>query len=102
MAVVVGVDGFDGSREAIVLAAREAHYRDAPLIAVQAYSGERTLAGPLARGNRSSVPTKTSGCEAEQTLRHAVRDALGDLADGVEVRAALGLAWPADRRSPTG
>jgi nucleotide-binding universal stress UspA family protein len=43
---VVGVDGSDASRAAIALAAREARYRSAPLIAVQAYSGERTLGSP--------------------------------------------------------
>lgn len=92
MAVVVGVDGSDGSREAIVLAAREARYRDAPLIAVQAYSGERTPVGPITR-EESIVPTdEDERIEAEQKLRHAVREALGDLADGVEVRAVLGLA----------
>src|SRR5437764_1386096 len=48
-AVVVGVDGSDASRAAIALAAREARYRGAPLIAVQAYSGERTLGAPAAR-----------------------------------------------------
>jgi nucleotide-binding universal stress UspA family protein len=92
MAVVVGVDGSDGSREAIVLAAREARYRDAPLIAVQAYSGERTFAGPLAREESIVRTDEDERTEAEQKLRHAVRDALGDLADGVEVRAVLGLA----------
>jgi nucleotide-binding universal stress UspA family protein len=92
MAVVVGVDDSDGSREAIVLAAREARYRDAPLIAVQAYSGERSLAGPLARKESIVRTDEDERIDAEQKLRHAVRDALGDLADGVEVRAVLGLA----------
>lgn len=92
MAVVVGVDDSDGSREAIVLAAREARYRDAPLIAVQAYSGERTLAGPLARKDSIVRTDEDQRIDAEQKLRHAVRDALGDLADGVELRAVLGLA----------
>jgi nucleotide-binding universal stress UspA family protein len=36
--VVVGVDGSGGSRAAIRLAAQEARYRSAPLVAVMAYS----------------------------------------------------------------
>ena len=92
-AVVVGVDGSDCSREAIVLAAREARYRDAPLIAVQAYSGERTLAGPPAHPEATlRTPAEDERVHAESSLRDALRDALGDLADGVEVRAVLGLA----------
>lgn len=43
MTVVVGVDESGYSGAAIQLAAREARYRDEPLIAVMAYSGERVL-----------------------------------------------------------
>jgi nucleotide-binding universal stress UspA family protein len=92
---VVGVDGSDSgcSRAAIVQAAREARYRDAPLIAVQAYSGERTLAGPAAQSAATlRAPVDDERVSAELSLRDAVRDALGDLAEGVEVRAVLGLA----------
>jgi nucleotide-binding universal stress UspA family protein len=92
-AVVVGVDGSDCSREAIVLAAREARYRDAPLIAVQAYSGERTLAGqPAHPAETLRTPVEDERVQVESSLRDALREALGDLADGVEVRAVLGLA----------
>ena len=92
-AVVVGVDGSDCSRAAIVLAAREARYRDVPLIAVQAYSGERTLAGPAAQPTSTlRTPADDERACTESSLRVALRDALGDLADSVEVRALLGLA----------
>jgi hypothetical protein len=49
MTVVAGVDGAGRSRAAIQLAAREARYRDTPLIAVMAYSGERALGAPAAQ-----------------------------------------------------
>ncbi len=57
MSVVVGVDGTEASRTAIQVAAAEARYRQAPLIAVMAYSGERTLGAPAAgsRGNRGTA-----------------------------------------------
>ena len=41
MSVVVGVDGTEASCAAIKIAAQEARYRQAQLIAVMAYSGER-------------------------------------------------------------
>jgi nucleotide-binding universal stress UspA family protein len=92
-AVVLGVvDGAGGCRDAIVLAAREARYRNVPLIAVQAYSGERTLAGPSAPASTLRAPADDERDHAESNVRGALRDALGDLADGVEVRALLGLA----------
>lgn len=92
-AVVVGVDGSDYSRAAIVVAAREARYRDAPLIAVQAYSGERALAGPTAQPVATlRSPAEDERAHTESNLRDMVRDTLGELADGVEVRAVLGLA----------
>ena len=91
-AVVVGVDGSDASRAAIALAAREARYRGAPLIAVQAYSGERTLGAPAVRPLSTLRTADDERVDAEVSVREAVRDALGDQADGVEVRAILGLA----------
>ena len=90
--VVVGVEGSGGSAAAIRLAAREAGYRHAPLIAVMAYSGERALGAPA---GRPVATLRTGGDErlvAESALRDAVVDALGDDADRVELRTVLGLA----------
>ena len=50
MTVVVGVDEAGRSLTAIQLAAREASYRGAPLIAVMAYSGK----GAVDTGRRST------------------------------------------------
>jgi nucleotide-binding universal stress UspA family protein len=89
--VVVAVDSGTGSRTAIRLAAQEARYRAAQLIAVMAYSGERAAAP----AGRPLATLRTAGEErliAESALRDAVVDALGDDADKVELRTALGLA----------
>jgi nucleotide-binding universal stress UspA family protein len=91
-AVLVGVDGSDSSRAAIVLAAREARYRNAPLIAIQAYSGERVLGAPAARPASALRTHEDERTDAECRLRDAVLDALGDQAEGVELHALLGLA----------
>jgi nucleotide-binding universal stress UspA family protein len=89
--VVVGVEGPASSRAAIRLAAEEAEYRGAELIAVMAYSGERALGVPAVR----PLATRTADDErivAEAALRGAVFDALGDQADKVQLRTVLGLA----------
>jgi len=91
MTVVVGVDGAARSLTAIQLAAREAGYRDAPLIAVMAYSGERALGAPTARPV-ASLRTDDDRIAAESLLHDAVRDALGAQADGVELRTVQGVA----------
>ena len=88
--VVVGVED-GGSRTAIKLAAQEARFRHAPLIAVMAYSGNRAPA----LGGRPAASFGTPGEErlvAESALRDAVADALGEEADRVELRTTLGLA----------
>lgn len=85
-AVLVGVDGSAASRAAIAAAAREASYRSAPLIAIQAYSGEqiRRVADPVSDDARRA---------AEAGVRDAVRDVLGpERAARVQVDAVLGLA----------
>lgn len=87
-AVLVGVDGAD-SRAAIVQAAREARYRDAPLIAMRAYSGEHTPAAQPVSASRTGDGQRA---ETESRLREIIREVLGDQADTVEVRAVLGLA----------
>ena len=92
MAVVVGVDGAGRSGDAIQLAAREAAYRRAPLIAVMAYSGERALGAPATRPVASLRTGDDNRVAAESALRDAVRDALGEQADGVKLRTTQGLA----------
>jgi nucleotide-binding universal stress UspA family protein len=90
--VVVGVDGVGMSLATIQAAAQEARCRDATLIAVMAYSSERPLGAPAAR---PVATLRTAGDErlaAETALRDAVSAALGDEADRVELRTALGLA----------
>ncbi len=89
--VVVGVQEGRGSRRAIMMAAKEARYRDVPLIAVMAYSGDRAMApaGRPAAGLRAAGEERLV---AESALRDAVVDALGEEADRVELRTALGLA----------
>lgn len=89
--VVVGVEDGGGSRTAIRLAAQEARFRHARLIAVMAYSGDRAVAaagGPAASLHMAGEERLV----AESALRDAVVDALGEEADRVELRAALGLA----------
>ena len=88
---VVGVEDAGGSRTAIKMAAQEASFRHAPLIAVMAYSGDRAMAP----ASRSAASLRTVGEErlvAESALRDAVADALGEEANRVELRTALGLA----------
>jgi nucleotide-binding universal stress UspA family protein len=90
--VVVGVDGVATSRTAIKLAAREARYRDATLVAVMAYSATPALAAPAARAVASLHTADETRTSAELALHEAVVDALGDHAGSVEQRAMPGLA----------
>lgn len=92
MTVVVGVDGAGRGLAAIQLAAREARFRDAPLIAVMAYSGERVLGAPAGRPVASLRTGDDNRIAAESMLGDAVREALGEQADGVELRTVQGLA----------
>jgi nucleotide-binding universal stress UspA family protein len=92
MTVVVGVDGAGRGLTAIQLAAREASCRDAPLIAVMVYSGERALGAPATRPVASLRTDHDHRIFAESVLRDAVRDALGAQADGVELRTVQGPA----------
>jgi nucleotide-binding universal stress UspA family protein len=90
--VVVGVEGPGSSRSAIRLAAEEACYRGAELIAVMAYSGERALGAPAERPVATLRTADDERIVAEATLRDAVVDALGDQAEKVQLRTVLGLA----------
>ena len=90
--VVVGVEEGGRSRATIKVAAQEARYRAAPLIAVMAYSGERPLSAPALRPVATLRTASEERDVAESALRDAVVDALGDDADKVELRTVLGLA----------
>jgi nucleotide-binding universal stress UspA family protein len=90
--VVVGVDGTSSSRAAIRLAAREAGYRQAPLVAVMAYTSNPALGAPAARPLSSLHTADDERFAAQAELHNAVADALGDQAGGVELRTVLGQA----------
>ena len=81
MTVVVGVDGSRGSVAAIRLAAREARYRSAPLLAVMAYSGESTLGAPAPGRWPPCGPPRTSASSSRSLsatssgTRSAIRQA---------------------------
>jgi nucleotide-binding universal stress UspA family protein len=90
--VVVGVGDPAGSRAAIRMAAEEADYRGAELIAVMAFSGERALGAPAARPVSTLRTADDEQIVAEAALRDAVIDALGDQAEKVQMRTVLGLA----------
>jgi nucleotide-binding universal stress UspA family protein len=90
MTVVVGVDG-PGSYGAIRLAAQEARYRAAPLLAVMAYSGERALGAPAARPLATLRTAEDERVVTEAMLSDIVRDALGDQANDVAYRTVVGL-----------
>ena len=90
--VVVGIEGSGSSRTAIRLAAQEARYRGAQLIAVMPYSGERAVGAPAVRPAATLRTADDERIVAEAALRDAVFDALGDQAGKVQLRAVLGLA----------
>ena len=79
--VVVGVGGTGSGRAAIQLAATEAGYRQAPLIAVTAYEAPRPL----------GVPAEERAV-AKLRLGNEVNAALGEQASEAELRTVSGLA----------
>ncbi|HEY5358925.1 MAG TPA: universal stress protein [Streptosporangiaceae bacterium] len=92
MTVMVSIDGSAGTTAAIRLAAREAEYRQCPLVAVTAYSGQPVLGAPAARPVATLRTPADEQVEAEMMLRDAVDEALGEAAAGVELRVIRGLA----------
>jgi nucleotide-binding universal stress UspA family protein len=90
MTVVVGVDGSAGSWAAIHLAAQEARYRAAPLVAVMAYSAERALGAPAARPVSTLRTAADDRAAAEAILQDLVRDTLGGQPDDVTCRTVAG------------
>ena len=91
MTVVVGVDSSAGSQAVIRLAAQEARYRTARLMAVMAYSGERTLGAPATRPLATLRTAEEERVLTDATLRDIVRDALGPQADDVEYLPVAGV-----------
>ncbi len=90
--VVVGVGGSGSGRAAIQLAATEAGYRQAPLIAVTAYQSAG-LPAALAPGPAAADGAHADGrAVAETMLGDEVIAALGDRAAHAELRAVPGLA----------
>lgn len=92
MSVVVGVDGTAASRAAIRIAAQEARYRRAPLIAVMAYGGQRALGVPAGQPVAAPGPGGDERSTVESSLRDLVTEALGNQADHVELRVVAGTA----------
>lgn len=92
MTVIVSIDGSAGTRAAIRLAAREASYRDCPLVAVTSYSGESMLGARATRPVATLRTLADDRADAETMLREAVDEALGDEAGQVQRRVIRGLA----------
>jgi nucleotide-binding universal stress UspA family protein len=88
--VVVGVDYSEASKEALRLAAQEARWRQAPLIAVSAYEPP---IGPVGGFPGSAMHTGgEQQATAEAELRATVHEELGDQAMQTELRVSAGLA----------
>ena len=90
MTVIVGVDSSEASKAALRLAAQEARWRQASVVAVSAY--ELPL-GPV--GGFPGAALHTQGEEqatAEAELRATVDHELGDDAGQAKVRVSAGLA----------
>jgi len=92
MSVVVGVDGSAACLSAIRMAAQEAGFRRTELIAVMAYSGDRSVRDSTGQ----PVGTVIRGDERAQaltSLRHVVSAALGaGQAERVQLRVVAGTA----------
>jgi len=89
--VVVAVGGSGGGRAAIQLAATEAGYRQAPLIAVTAYQAASPRGAPVARPVAIMRTPDDERLTAEANLGDQLADALGDQAGLAELRAVSGL-----------
>ena len=90
MTVIVGVDSSEASKAALRLAAQEARWRQAPLVAVSAY--ELPL-GPVGGFPGGAMHTKgeeqaTAEAELRATVDHELRDDAGQ----AKVRVSAGLA----------
>ncbi|HET6186066.1 MAG TPA: universal stress protein [Trebonia sp.] len=90
MTVVVGVDGSPRSRGALRLAAQEARWRQAPLVAVAAY--EPPLGTPVGGYPAATMHTRSEErTTAESALRDTVSDELGEQAGQTGLHVSAGL-----------
>ncbi|HEY4462665.1 MAG TPA: universal stress protein [Streptosporangiaceae bacterium] len=90
MTVVVGVDGSESSKAALRIAAQEARWRQASLVAVTAYEPPRGAPGGYPASAMHTAEEERA--TAESTLRDTVTHELGDQADGTDLRVSSGLA----------
>ena len=91
MTVVVGVDNSPASRAALELAAQEARWRQAPLVAVSAF--EPPLGAAVAGYPAAAMHTEgEQKATAESELRAAVDDTLGGQGIQADLRVSAGLA----------
>jgi nucleotide-binding universal stress UspA family protein len=91
MTVVVGVDNSPASRAALELAAQEARWRQAPLVAVSAF--EPPLGTAVAGYPAAAMHTEgEQKATAESELRAAVDDTLGGQGIQADLRVSAGLA----------
>ena len=88
--VVVGVDYSEAAKEALRLAAQEARWRQAPLIAVSVYEPPIGSAGGFPVSAMHTEGEQRATAEAE--LRATVDQELGDQAVHTELRVSAGLA----------
>ena len=89
--VVVAVGGSGSGRAAIQLAATEAGYRQAPLIAVTAYQAAAAVGASAGRPVATRRTPDDDRVTAEAMLGDEVTAALGDVAGETELRAVAGL-----------
>jgi len=89
--VVVAVGGSGNGRAAIQLAATEAGYREAPLIAVTAYQAASPLGAPAARPVATMRSPSDDHTTAEAMLGDEVAAVLGEQAEQAELRTVPGL-----------
>jgi nucleotide-binding universal stress UspA family protein len=90
MTVVVGVDNSDASKAALRLAAQEARWRQAPLVAVTAYEPPIAPVGGYPAAAKQTHGEKRATAEA--ALRTTVDTELGDQAGQANLRISAGLA----------
>jgi nucleotide-binding universal stress UspA family protein len=91
MTVVVGVDNSPASRAALELAAQEARWRQAPLVAVSAF--EPPLGTAVAGYPAAAMHTEgEQKAAAESELRAAVDETLGAQGIQADLRVSAGLA----------